>query len=68
MVLLVEEAHVESWFCLFGESSNLALDGTVDAPDGKKPFWMHPMILLGNGAKVEAQFALFGDSANLDVR
>ena len=23
MVLLVEEAHVESWFCLFGDSSNL---------------------------------------------
>jgi hypothetical protein len=23
MVLLGEEAHVESWFCLFGDSSNL---------------------------------------------
>ena len=47
MVLLGEEAHVESWLCLFGDSSNLeqdrctvcmehtiCLEINLDTPDG----------------------------------
>jgi len=39
-----------------------------NAPQDKKPFWTHPMVLLGQGNQVKARFALFGDSANLDAR
>jgi hypothetical protein len=36
MVLLGEEAHVESWFCMFGDSSNL------DAKIGARFAWNIP--------------------------
>ena len=39
-----------------------------NAPQAKKPFWTHPMVLLGEEAKVDAWFGLFGDGANIDAR
>ena len=47
MILLGEEAHVESWFSLFGDSSNLdaryvhGLHGTYHMQ--KKLIWTNPM-------------------------
>ena len=38
-----------------------------DAPEAKKPFWTHRMVILGEVAEMEAQFGQFGDSANLDA-
>ena len=35
-----------------------------NAPQSKKPFWMHYLVLLGEEAQVEAWFGQFGDSAN----
>ena len=39
-----------------------------NAPNSKKPFWTHLLVLLGEGAQVDAWFGHFGDSANLDAR
>jgi hypothetical protein len=38
------------------------------APQGRKSFWLHPMVLLGDEAQVEVHFGPFGDSVNLDSR
>jgi len=40
----------------------------ANAPQAKKPLWMHPMVLIGQEAQVEARYGLFGDRANLDPR
>jgi hypothetical protein len=42
--------------------------GSVNVPQAKKLFRMHPMELLYDNAHVEARFGPFGDSANLDGR
>ena len=39
-----------------------------NAPQAKKLFWTHAMVLLGEEAHVESWFCLFGDSSNLDAR
>ena len=39
-----------------------------NAPQSKKPFWTHLVVLLGEEAQVEAWFSLFRDSSNLDAR
>ena len=38
-----------------------------NAPQPKKPFWAHLLVLLDEEAQVEAWFDLFGDSTNLDA-
>ena len=71
MVLLGEAAQVEAQFGLFGDSANLCKIGArfaPNAPQAKKPFWMHLMVLLGEEAQLEARFGLFGHSANVDAR
>jgi hypothetical protein len=42
--------------------------GSVNVPQAKKLFMMHPMELLDDEAQVEARFGSFGDNANLDGR
>ena len=39
-----------------------------NAPQAKKLFWMHVMILLGEEAHVESWFCVFRDSSNIDAR
>jgi hypothetical protein len=64
MVLLVDKAHVEARFSLFGDTCivcakhNIALEIILK----------HPMVHLGDEAQVEAHFSLFRDSTNLDAR
>ena len=49
MVLLGEEAQVEAWFGLFGDSANLMQDNSArfawNVPYAWKSIWTHPMEL-----------------------
>ena len=68
MELLDDMCHTKSCFGLFGDSVSFGARFAPNAPQDKKPFWTHPMVLLGQWAQVQAWFGLFGDSANLDAR
>ena len=68
MVLLGEEAHVESWFNLFGDSVRLGARFAWYIPYAQKSIWPHPVEHYLQGAQLEAQFALFRDSAKLGAR
>jgi hypothetical protein len=65
MELLGDVGHVESCFCLFGDSANLdarwmhSLRRTYHRL--RKSFWTHPMELLGDVGHVECRFGSFGD-------
>ena len=71
MVLLGEQAQVESLFCLFGDSCTVCMehticseinldtpDGTVDAPDGTIDEVYH----------MESRFGRVGDSFSFGAR
>ena len=49
-------------------SGKIGAQFAPNAPQSKKPFWTHLLVLLGEGAQVDARFDLFGDNANLDAR
>ena len=72
MELLDDVCPMESRFGLFRNS--VSFDARYvhgfapNAPQSKKPFWTHLLVLLGEGAQVDARFSLFGDSANLEAR
>ena len=59
MVLLGDEAQVESSFDPFGDSAILdtrSVHGFVpNVPQAREPFWTHPMELLGVVGHVESR-------------
>jgi hypothetical protein len=68
MQVLGDVGHVESHFCLIGNSASVGPRFVSNIPKGQKSFCMHPMALRCNAAQVEAQFSLFRESGNLDAR
>jgi len=71
MVVLGEDAQVEAWFGLLGDSANLYKIGALfvwNVTYAWKSIWMHPMELLDNVCHMESRFGLFGDSVSFGVR
>jgi hypothetical protein len=71
MVLLCDEAQVETRFIPFGDSPNLTQDRCMVCAEhtiGSKLFWTHPMKLLGDVGHVESHFGLFRDSVSVGAR
>ena len=71
MVLLGEEAEVDAYFGLFGDSTNLTQIGACFAPNvtlAQKSFWTHPMELLCDVGHVESRFDTFGDVVSVGAR
>ena len=66
-VLLSEEAQVEAWFGLFGDTANLCKIGVWFAwniPYAQKSIWRHPMELLDDVCDMESRFDPFGHSVS----
>ena len=72
MVLLGDEAQVESHFGLFGDIVSVGARQVHGLrplePQAQKSFWTNPMVLLGDGGQVEARFSPFGDSVSISAR
>jgi hypothetical protein len=72
MVLLGDEAQVETQFCPFGYSANLDAIYVHDLHRTyhrlRKSFWMHPMELLGDWVMWNLIFVHFGDSVAVSTR
>jgi len=71
MVVLGEDAQVEAWFGLFGESANIYKIGARfvwNIAYARKSIWMHPMKLLDDLCHMESRFGLFGDSVSFGAR
>ena len=71
MVLLSDEAEVETHFDPFGDSANIDADRCMvyaKRTIGSETVLDAPMELLGDEAQVEARFGLFRDSSSLDAR
>jgi len=71
MVVLGEDAQMEAWFGLLGDSANLYKMGARfvwKVAYAWKSIWMHPMELLDDVCHMESRFGLFGDSVNVGAR
>ena len=70
MVLLCDEAQVESCFGLFGDSVSICarlLHGFFQTRLGNH-FLLHPIELLGDKGQMESRFGLFGYSVSISAR
>jgi hypothetical protein len=72
MVLLGDEAQVEAYFSLFGDSVTLTQDMCTVCAEctigSEIIFLTHPMELLGDLVHVESRFGPFGDSVSVSAR
>jgi hypothetical protein len=72
MELLGDVGHVESHFCLFGDSVSVSARQVLGLCKTyhrlRKSFWTHPLVLLGDEAQLQARFSRFGDSASVSTR
>jgi hypothetical protein len=72
MVLLVDEAQVDTRFGLFGDSPNpdarLVHGFALNMPQAQKSFWAHPIEHLGDVGHVESHFSPFRDSVSIGAR
>ena len=72
MIILGEEAQVEGWFDLFGDSANLdaryvhSLQGTYHML--RNPFRRTQIELLDDMCHIESCFGLFGDRVSFGAR
>jgi hypothetical protein len=72
MVLLGDEAQVDSRFDLFGDSTNidtrLVHGFTLNIPQAQNSFWTHPIQHLGDVGHVESHFGPFRDNVSIGIR
>jgi hypothetical protein len=71
MVLLGDDAQVETDLGPFGDSGNLdarSVNGFHRTHHPRKSIWMHLMELLCDVDHVESRFGLFGDSVSVGGR
>ena len=70
MVLLGDEAQVESYFGPFGDSVSISarqVHGLFQTRLGNH-FLPHQIELLGDEAQVQSRFGLFGNSVSISAR
>ena len=71
MVVLGEDAQVEAWFGLFGDSANIYKIGAWfvwNIAYARKSIWMHPMELQDDVCHMESRFGPFKDSVSSGAR
>ena len=71
MVVLGEDAQVDAWFGLLGDSANLYKIGAWfvwNVAYAWKSIWMHLMELLEDVCHMKSRFDLFRDSVSFGVR
>jgi hypothetical protein len=72
MVLQGDEAQVDAWFSLFGDSAyswrKIGVQFPPNVPRANKSFWTQPMVVLGDVGHVESRFSQFGDSVGVGSR
>jgi hypothetical protein len=71
MILLSDDAQVEAWFSLFGDSANpnaRYVPGLHWTYHKLRNHFGRPLELLGDVGHVESRFGPFGDSASVSAR